>query len=149
MQALLDAEQPAAEGEDKPQPGALRAMSTGLVARMGGFIPQLGLDKDLARAAFALTMDKPVAEKVYESKGPIGGISYLVMKLKQKAEPDWNKFPEESDNLKRMLLMSRQQRQLTSWLQEKRDVAQVQTKSSLLMDTAPRALQGQARRSRR
>ncbi len=109
---------------------------------MGGFIPQLGLDKDLARAAFALSKDKPVAEKVYESKGPIGGHSFLVMKLKDKTEPNWDKFNDQADGLRRMQLMSRQQRQLNSWLQNKRDVAVVETKASLLMETTPRALRG-------
>ena len=37
--------------------------------------------------------------------------------------------------------MSRQQRQLNSWLQNKRDTAVVETKASLLMNTTPRALQ--------
>ena len=141
LESLLTAEQPAAS-EGKAKPGTIRVQTTGMVARMGGFIPQLGLDKDLARAAFALSKDKPVVEKVYESKGPIGGHNFLVMKLKDKAEPDWDKFNEQTDGLRKMQLMSRQQRQLNSWLQNRRDVAVVETKASLLMETTPRALQG-------
>ncbi|MBN2493174.1 MAG: SurA N-terminal domain-containing protein [Deltaproteobacteria bacterium] len=133
-----------AEEEGKAPKPPFEVRSTGLVARMGGFIPQLGLDKKLARTAFELTAQKPYPDEVVETSSPLGGKVYIVMRLNARSEPDMDKLAEKRDNLRQNLLRSRQQRQIESWLQQARDSAEVQTRQALLMDTTPRALRGRA-----
>ncbi len=132
------------EKPDEPAPlspaSLIRARKTGPVARMAGFIPQLGLDKDLARAAFELTEDKPIPDKVWKVSGPMGGDSYVVFRLIEQIPPDMSKFDEVKAGLSEQMLSVRRQRQLTSWLERKRSASTIEVNEQLRAGLDPLAV---------
>ncbi len=138
------------DGEDKKAKtdplSMIRARETGLVARMGGYITQLGLDKDLARAAFALTKKNPIPKKVWKIKSPFGGDTIIVFRLLDRQEPDMEKFQETKDQLRDTILKNRGARQLTSWLQRRRESATIEINEALRNNPNPLAFQQQGRR---
>jgi peptidyl-prolyl cis-trans isomerase D len=142
---LLPQKQPAASVDGKPAPldptAFLRPRETGLIARVGGYLPQLGLDRDLAKAAFALTSQQPIPAKVWELSGPMGGDNYLVFRLVDRQDPDLSKLPEATEQLRDQLLAGRRQRQLSSWLQRRRESAQIEINQSLRNELNPLSVQ--------
>lgn len=138
------AEPAAGDSPPLPNPESLiRARKTGLVARQGGYIPQLGLDKDLARAAFSLTEDDPVPDEVWQVDSPIGGQSYVVFRLIERQEPDMEQFEATSDQLRKQLLAGRRPRQLANWLERQRNQASVEVNEALRKNPNPIAVQRQ------
>ncbi len=123
----------------------IRARKTGLVARMGGYITQLGLDKDLARAAFKLTEKSPFPEKVWKTKSPFGGDSIIVLRLLKRQEPDMKKFKDTREQLRDTILKNRGARQLSSWLQRRRESATIEINQALHNNPNPLAMQQQRR----
>ena len=110
---------------------------------MGGYIPQLGLDKDLARAAFELTEDKPNPDKVWKIRGPIGGQTFVVFRLVERSEPDMAKLEETKERLRSQLLAGRRMRQLNSWLERQRETAMIEVNEALRANVNPLAPQAQ------
>lgn len=149
LAAAREAAEPAAEdaaGDSPPLPkpeSLIRARKTGLVARQGGYIPQLGLDKDLARAAFSLTEDDPVADKVWEVDSPIGGKSFVVFRLIERRDADMEEFEATMDELRQQLLARRRPRQLANWLERKRNQAAIEVNEALRKNPNPIAVQRQ------
>jgi peptidyl-prolyl cis-trans isomerase D len=95
---------------------------TGLFARAyGDFLPRLGNAADLAKAAFELTKENPVAPAVYEISG-----SDVVATLKARQEAD----PADLDaakreELKKTVLTRRQEEAIKNKLETLRDVAEL------------------------
>ncbi|HOX45571.1 MAG TPA: SurA N-terminal domain-containing protein [Myxococcota bacterium] len=129
------ADAPKAPPAPKPQ-----ARKTGLVARMMGYLPQLGLDKALARAAFALTKEQPYPEQVFEVDNPLGGKEYVVFRLADRAEPDMGMFAQAKEDLRLEILRGRRAAQLRTWLSDRLAQARVETNESLLTDVDPQAI---------
>ena len=117
---------------------SIKANNTGPVARMMGMIPQLGIDKDLARAAFELTKEKPIPEKVWQVSG-FGGKTHVVFRLIDKIEPDMAMFAEAEPVLRKNLLAGRRQHQLSSWLDSKREASAIQVNEALRNNPNPLA----------
>jgi parvulin-like peptidyl-prolyl isomerase len=132
-----------AEPADAPKaPAVLRpqARKTGLVARMMGYLPQLGLDKSLARAAFALTKEQPYPDKVFEVASPLGAKEYVVFRLADRAEPDMGMLAQARDDLRQEILRGRRAAQLRTWLDDRRAQARVEVNESMLSDVDPHAI---------
>lgn len=123
----------------------LEVQSTGAFARMGGFIPKIGMSPELANAAFELSADVPVPARVFEVDSPVGLPSYVVVELAERQDPDMDEFEKKKDTLRRQLLMRRQQSQLAAWLQQQRDSASIETNPAFIQDTRPPGLRGQRR----
>jgi parvulin-like peptidyl-prolyl isomerase len=121
----------------KPTTG-LHTQQTGKIARMGGFVPPIGIDEDLARAVFELTKEKPVPDGVFELSPPagLGMPSYVVVQLKDRVEPDMTAFPQAKPILSNQILASRRQGQLAAWLQHQRETARIEVDQALLIDVA-------------
>ena len=121
----------------------LEAQRTGMIARMGGFVPPIGINEDLARAVFDLKKDQPVLDRVFELTPPMGlGMpSYVVVRLEDRSEPDMTVFPEARPILTNQLLAGRRQGQLTAWLQHQRETATIEVNQAFLMDVATPGMQ--------
>ena len=117
---------------EEPNPFAPRVASTGIFSRMGGFLPRIGVDEDLVRAAFELTMDKPVPDQVFETSSPLGQKAFVVMKLVERQEADMEKFAEAKEALRNQLLQQRRARQLNAWLENKRKSSNIEKNPALL-----------------
>lgn len=98
-----DAAQAAAAATD------VRAEETGLFSRRGNVIEGIGESADMAKAAFALTEAAPVA-------GPfdVAG-SYIVVRLKERKEPDATEFEKTKDDLRREAELVKWQEVVTDW----------------------------------
>lgn len=100
----------------------LTVEETGLFARAyGDFVPRIGNASDLAKAAFELTKESPVAPAVYEISG-----SDVVATLKARQEAD----PADLDaakreELKQTVLTRRQEEAIKNKLETLRDVAEL------------------------
>jgi parvulin-like peptidyl-prolyl isomerase len=129
---------PQPESADQKPTTALHTQQTGKIARMGGFVPPIGIDEDLARKVFKLTKEKPVPDKVFELSPPAGlGLpAYVVIQLLDRVEPDMTAFPEAKPALTNQFLASRRQGQLTAWLDHQRETAQIEVNQAFLVDVA-------------
>jgi parvulin-like peptidyl-prolyl isomerase len=135
---LEDLAPPLPETADNKPPTGLHSQRTGKIARMGGFVPPIGIDENLARTVFELTKEKPIPEKVFELSPPAGlGLpSYVVVQLKDRVEPDMTAFPEAKPVLTNQFLAGRRQGQLTAWLEHQRENAQIEVNQAFLVDVA-------------
>jgi parvulin-like peptidyl-prolyl isomerase len=129
---------------ESAQEATLEVQQTGMIARMGGFVPPIGIDEDLAKAVFDLTKDKPVPDRVFELSPPMGlGLpTFVVVRLLDRAEPDMSAFPDAKPVLTTQLLASRRQGQLTAWLQYQREKARIDVNQAFLMDVTPPGVRG-------
>ncbi len=130
----LASAQPGSEGQ-----APLEVQRTGMIARMREFVPPIGMDADLAQAVFSLTKEAPVPDRVFELSPPMGmGLpSYVVVRLEDRTEPDMTSFPEAKPVLTSQLLAGRRQEQLSAWLHQQRENAQIEVNQAFLMDVTP------------
>ena len=105
---------------------------------MGGFIPPIGIDEDLARAVFELTKDNPVPDRIFELSPPmgLGRPSYVVVQLNDRKLKAARELKEANTVLANQILASRRQGQLTSWLEHQRQTAQIEVNQAFLADIA-------------
>jgi peptidyl-prolyl cis-trans isomerase D len=129
---------PQPETADRKPTKGLHTQQTGKIARMGGFVPPIGIDEDLARAVFELTKEKPIPDKVFELAPPagLGRPSYVVVQLKERVEPDMTAFPEAKSALTNQFLANRRQGQLAAWLQHQNKTGQIEVNQAFLVDVA-------------
>ena len=135
---LKDLVPPQPEPAGKKPKSGLQVQQTGKIARMGGFVPPIGIDEDLAGAVFELTKDNPVPDRIFELSPPmgLGRPSYVVVRLTDRVEPDMTAFPEAKKVLTNQILAGRRQGQLTSWLQHQREAALIEVNQAFLADIA-------------
>jgi peptidyl-prolyl cis-trans isomerase D len=95
---------------------------TGFVTRSyGNFLPGLGNSEEIAKAAFALTPQKPSAEKVFEENG-----NFVVIQLKGRQETNMSGLDQNKREELRAALLSKQKSQaVEKQLQELRDKAEI------------------------
>ncbi len=95
---------------------------TGFVTRSNGsFLPGLGNSEEIAKAAFALTPQKPAAEKVFEESG-----NFIVMQLKERQETNMDGLDQNKREELRAALLSKQKTQaVEKQLQDLRDKAEI------------------------
>jgi len=104
---------------------------------MGGFIPKLGLDENLARAAFSLDKNHPLPEKVFEMTTSLGERALVVFELVDRQEPDWDKFAQARSQLEEKLLAGRRMARLADWLKKTRATAEIEYNKNLLTQIGP------------
>ncbi|MDY0212855.1 MAG: SurA N-terminal domain-containing protein [Desulfuromonadaceae bacterium] len=98
-------------------PSAAAVKETGLFTRnLGGVVPGIGPNEELAQAAFSLSIEHPVAEQAYRL-----GNSFYVIKLKQLQPANPAELSqEESDALEAEVRQTKQDTALQGVLDEKR-----------------------------
>jgi peptidyl-prolyl cis-trans isomerase D len=103
----------AAKAGAKQSPPALpdaRAEETGLFAYRGSVIEQIGDSAELAKAAWALTTAAPLA-------GPFNvADSYVVVRLKERKEPDAAEFEKQKTDLQRDAELKKWDEVFTNWV---------------------------------
>jgi peptidyl-prolyl cis-trans isomerase D len=100
----------------------LKVQQTGdFTQTFGDFVPQVGNSADLAKEAFTLTAQKPVAPEVYSVEG-----DYVVAVLKDRREADMKALDQvKRDQLRESLLNKKKQQVLADRLKELRQKAQI------------------------
>ena len=97
----------------KPVPADTRAEETGLFTRRGSVVEQIGDSPELAKAAFDLKADAPLA-------GPfdIAG-SFVIVRLKERKDPDLQELEKKKDELLRDAELVKWNEVLTSWVKSR------------------------------
>ena len=90
-----------------------RAEETGLFARRGTVVEQIGDSPELAKAVFALKADAPLA-------GPfdVAG-SYVLVRLKDRKDPDPAEFAKKQDELRRDAELVKWNEVMTGWVKSR------------------------------
>jgi hypothetical protein len=109
---------------------AVSAEETGLFSRRGSTVAAVGKAPILAKAIFALTKDAPVA-------GPIEELgSYMVVKLKERKEPDLAEFEKNKVGLIEDAAKRKSGMVVMEWAlqrcREARDAKQIEVNADLL-----------------
>lgn len=100
--------------------------TTGYFKRSGE-IPVLGYEPEVLKAAFELTKEKPLAEKVFKIKA-----GYVIIRLRDKKTPDPGGFGEQKEQIVSSLLQAKQNRFFTDWLKNARKAGNVQVDEQYL-----------------
>ena len=132
------------QDQDERKAGQPLVRDTGLFARLGAYIPGLGMDQDVARAAFSLSMDKPVPDKVFPIGGSGPNAAFVVFKLVKRQDPDMKQYPQAKERIRKMLLSRRRPAQLAAWLKQARHQADIQANQAFLADITPPGMRGRS-----
>jgi len=106
----IDALIPAGSEDSFPAHLQLKVQQSGAVAPGAATIPGIGASKELLAAAFAFTMDKPVADKVFTVDG-----SYFVVALKERNLPTDEGFKVNKSEIEDRVLSMKQ----ATWLKDR------------------------------
>ncbi|RME26353.1 MAG: hypothetical protein D6806_06440, partial [Deltaproteobacteria bacterium] len=115
---------------------------TGLFARIGGYVPGLGVSEELVRSAFSLKPGKDLPDKPIKIGGDGPGAAYVVVKLLERQDADMSKFEQEKENLRKMLLLRRRPAQLMAWLKQERKRAKITRNQAYITNIAPPGMRG-------
>ena len=90
-------------------------------------IPEIGYENEISSAAFMLSEEKPLPEKVF--KGTKGT---YVIRLKNRKLPDAEGFDKEREQIKETLLVQKQSRTFAAWLKQIRDNSEITIKEGVV-----------------
>jgi len=90
-------------------------------------IPEIGYENEISSAAFMLSEEKPLPEKVF--KGTKGT---YVIRLKNRKLPDAEGFDKEREQIKETLLAQKQSRTFAAWLKQIRDNSEITIKEGVV-----------------
>ena len=90
-------------------------------------IPGIGNSPEIAQAAFLLTKEKPIGEKVF----PLNGQYYLIS-LKDRERADLKKFQEEKEEIKQKMLTLKEEVAFQGYLMNLREKADLKIEFQLL-----------------
>lgn len=101
--------------------------STGSFTRGSYGIPKLGSAEGLMGAAFALTMEKPFADKVFESRN-----AQVVVWLEEKASSDKAGFEKEKESLRKQVLKDKEQEMFEGFIQDAMKRAKIEQNEAIV-----------------
>ncbi len=117
----------AALKEVKKDAKDLKVKTTDPFPQGRNFIPPLGVSKEIARAAWLLTTDKPLPETVLSTQD-----AWVVVRLKERQEPSKEEFESQKGPLTYRLIAQKQNGVFDAWSKSLRKEAQVTTVPALL-----------------
>lgn len=97
----------------------LTPKSTGFFKRNDP-IPNIGLERELSRAAFELSEKNSLPQEVFQ-----GAKGFYVIKFKQRKTPAMEEFEKEKDNVKERLLQQKRSETLRAWLEQKKNSSEI------------------------
>jgi len=100
--------------------------STGFFERDAS-IPGMGYENDISNAAFMLTQNNPLPEKVFK-----GAKGFYVIRLKNRKLPDAAGFDKEKDDIKTSLLRRKQSRVFNEWLAYVKENSEISIKEGVI-----------------
>ncbi len=109
---------PPADTEDE-KPSDLRVRTTPPFERGAASVPTIGSAPDIAAAAFALTKQAPVADKVFTVRD-----DYFVIALKERTTPSDDGFAAQKDEIAERLLAQKRVSWLRSFMRDLRATAE-------------------------
>jgi peptidyl-prolyl cis-trans isomerase D len=93
-----------------PEGVSLSVQETAAFPRNAAFIPGIGASKEMADAAFALTAEKPAANRVFEVDG-----NWFVAALKERKTPSDEDFAAKKEDIEGRLLAAK----IITWMQDR------------------------------
>ncbi len=84
-------------------------------------IPDIGYEREIAEAAFKLSEEKKLPEKVFKGKK-----GYYVIRFKESKVPDAGEFEKEKKAVKEKLLQQKKFKAFTTWLAQIREKSKVE-----------------------
>jgi peptidyl-prolyl cis-trans isomerase D len=99
---------------------APRVEETKYFDRKSRYIPRVGISDELAKEAFALSEDNPLAGKVYDVSKRL-----FVVKLKERERPDPEKFEASKSAIENELLNARRQQVVDQFVKELKTTAEI------------------------
>jgi peptidyl-prolyl cis-trans isomerase D len=93
-----------------PEGVSLSVQETASFPRNAAFIPGIGASTDMADAAFALTAEKPAADRVFEVDG-----NWFVVALKERKTPSDEDFAAKKEDIEGRLLAAK----IITWMQDR------------------------------
>ena len=119
---------PAAKGKAAAKPAADKPVryESAWITKSEEAIPRIGVSPELHGVIFALTTDKPLADKVFKV-----GHAYYVVVLKNREIPDLAKFEAEKQSLRQQALSGKRYRVFQDWLKHLREQATVELNSAI------------------
>ena len=118
-EALLSALKDGSALETASQEFNLKPANTGFFKRTDS-IPNIGFERELSRAAFELSDDKRLPQKVLQARK-----GYYVIQFKQRKPPSMAEFDKEKDDIKRRLLQQKRSKTFTAWLEQVRNRSEI------------------------
>jgi peptidyl-prolyl cis-trans isomerase D len=104
----------------------LETKSTGYFKRNAS-IPQIGYDRAVAEAAFKLSFENRLADRVID-----GQKGKYVIRFKGKKEPDSAEFEKERQAVARRLLQQKKAQAMEQWLAHKRDLSRIEVEQGFI-----------------
>jgi peptidyl-prolyl cis-trans isomerase D len=128
LKDLATLEEDAAFGEEPKKDGKkLTYKTTGAFNKSTGAIPKIGANEELLNAAFALTAEKPVADKAFKI-----GDRYYVVELKERLKPDETTYAQKREELRTTALNRRRSEMVRTLVKQLREKASVEVNDRLL-----------------
>lgn len=112
----------------KRDPFAPRVENTGWFAKNARYVPRVGVSPDIVEAAFALTAEAPVADKVFEVSKRL-----YVVKLKDRETADPAKFADEKQSLQEGILRARRQAVVKQFLEAVREDSEIKKNPEIVL----------------
>jgi len=103
------------------------AATTGPYAPSSDYVPSIGMDAALSRAALALTEARPVADQVFEING-----SYYVASLKSRERPDFKELETKMDEYRDKARQKRAGEQRESFLAALKAKAKIEKNEAIV-----------------
>ncbi|HEY3448006.1 MAG TPA: SurA N-terminal domain-containing protein [Myxococcales bacterium] len=112
--------------------GKPAAATTGPFSPSNDYVPHIGVDAALTRAAVALTEAKPAAEQVFEVNG-----SYYVVELKSHERPDYKELEAKMDEYRDRAKQRKGSESLDAFLKALKEKAKIEKNEALLSGARP------------
>ena len=113
--------EPEEEAENTEEESSWKVEETGLFARGStNYIPRIGPSDELKDAVWKLSMDKPLADRLFEVDGDI-----YIVRLKEHKEPDPTQFDSEKDQMLASARMRMGGMAYRNWLEEMKEDASI------------------------
>ncbi len=115
------------EGIEKAsQEKGVEVHNTGFFKRSAS-IPGIGYEAEMIKAAFLLSKDNKIGDKVFK-----GSKGYYVIQLKDRKSPDADKLDQQKDTIKNQLMTQKQQMVFENWLSKIRSESEISIDESYL-----------------
>ncbi len=135
LEDLLPKSKDKESSETSPQIKSVESGSTGLFAKMSGYLPNIGSNEEMANVAFSLTEEQPYPEKVFEIQSSSGDSpTFVVFVLTKRMDADMSVFSDAKDNLKEQILRTRRLMQLQAWLQRVREESHIDVNPAFMSE---------------
>jgi len=123
MLATLKGGEPLIKAAEK---AGLKPKATGFFKRDAS-IPDIGFEREISRAAFGLSDQKPFPENVIKTRK-----GYYVIEFKQRKQPSMEEFDKQKADIKERLLQQKRLTAFNQWLEQLKNRSEISVEDGFL-----------------